>query len=329
MVRAIEVKSHYATQEYLQNGDGHCYKKVQFRGEVVRDGHHFPAQYDGAGNPFIEAMLKDVRQEFQQKTQAEVANHYFPKELHPRNRYSHSRLLDIANSVIENLDIKNAEAAKSKTGEAVEQHVISQGTLYKRVPEPSYGVSVSENKVRIKQWIFSDQTEFEKNLQHDRTTIAFFNVSDIEQARDFARDLAAEIGGVYDGEESMSYTVEHYSPISSYADELTLYRLGKQIEHSVADHMARGTATTLISKLLAWNNETLGMLNDLTTALNKRDWMNESPALERIIGRCIEYDRANRSQIFTRPPINTDNFNFDLAYSQWQMREFSAPSMRR
>jgi hypothetical protein len=73
------------------------------------------------------------------------------------------------------------------------------------------------------------------------------------------------------------------------------------------------------------------MLRDLSTALNKRDWMIESPALERIIGNCIDYDLNNRSQTFTKPIRNTEgaSFDFALAYSQWQMREFSAPSLRR
>lgn len=329
MIKAIELKSQYATVEYLQNGDGHFYKKVNRRSEPVLDGHQFIAQYDSENNPFIETRMKDVRQEFCNKSEADVTKDYFPKELHHRNRYSHSRLINLAEAVIANLELRDKDIARSKTLEAVEQHIVSQGAIYKRVPEPSYGVALSDRKVWIKQWVYSDNTEFARNLLADRATIAFFNLSDIERARDFARELADEVGGVFDGEENLSYATEHYSPMSSYADELTLYRLGKQIEHSVADHMARGTSTNLINKLLDWNSETLGMLRDLMVVLNKPDWMKESPALERIVGNCIEYDRANRSQVFTKPPLNTDSFDFELAYSQWQMREFSAPSMRR
>ncbi|TLX16625.1 hypothetical protein [Rhizobium sp. MHM7A] len=334
MAKAIELKSQYATIEYLQNGDGHFYKKVGHgRGQqdAVRDGHHFSALYNSEGNPFIDTMMRDIRQEFRNRNEAEINKDYFPKALCERNRYSHDRLLNLATAVIEHLELRNDEFARATTREAVSQYIVSQGSLYQRLPEPSFGVSLNDKKIEIKQWAYGTKAEFEKVLLSDKTTLAFFNMSDLERAQDFARELADEVGGTYDGNDNLPYTVEHYSPITSYADELTLYRLGKQIEESVADNMKRGTTSSVIDKLLDWNNEALGMLRDLSIVMNRGDWMTESPALERIIGNCLEYDRVSRSQTFTKPVRNNEgvSFDFTLAYSQWQMREFNAPSLRR
>jgi hypothetical protein len=334
MVKAIELKSQYATVEYLQNGDGHCYRTVSLgrgREGPVGDGHHFPALYNSDGNPFIAMMMRDVRKEFQNRKEAEVNKDYFPKQLFDGARYAHDRLLNLATAVIESLELRNDELARATTRESVARYVVSQGSLYQRVPEPSYGVTLRDQRVSIKDWAYQTEADFQKVMSNDKTTIAFFNMSDLERARDFARDLADEVGGQVRGEENFSYSVEHYSPISSYADELTLYRLGRQIEDSVADNMKRGVTSAIIDKLLAWNNETLGTLHELTTVLNRRDWMNESPSLERTIGKCLDYDRVNRSQVFTKPSRNGDGeaFDFNLAYSQWQMREFSAPSLRK
>lgn len=334
MVKAVELKSQYATIEYLQNGDGHSYRKVSLgRGQQapVLEGHHFPALYDNDGNPFIDTLMREIRQEFRDRTEGEVNKDYFPKELCVRNRYSHSRLLNLATAVIENLELRNDELARATTRESISRYIVSQGALYQRVPEPSFGVSLIGKKVSIKQWTYGTKTEFEKVLLNDKTTLAFFNMSNLERAQDFAHELANEVGGTYDSNDNLSYTVEHYSPITSYADELTLYRLGKKIEESVADNMKRGTTSSVIEKLLDWNNETLGMLRDLSIVMGRRDWMTESPALERIIGNCLEYDRVNRSQTFTKPIRSNDGdaFDFTLAYSQWQMRELNAPSLRR
>jgi hypothetical protein len=334
MVKAIELKSQYSTVEYLQNGDGHSYRKTSLgrdKQTAIGDGHHFPALYNGDGNPFINQLTKDIRQEFSRRGEAEVNKDYFPKELCERNRYSHARLLNLATAVIENLELRNDTIARAATHASVSQHIVSRGDLYQRVPEPSFGVSLNQKKVEIKLWTYGTFAEFEKVLLNDKTTLAFFNVSDLSRAQEFARELADEVGATYDGNDALSHSVEHYSPLTSYANELTLYRLGRHIEESVADNLKRGTTSSVLDKLLDWNNETLAMLRDLSTALNKRDWMIESPALERIIGNCIDYDLNNRSQTFTKPIRNTEgaSFDFALAYSQWQMREFSAPSLRR
>lgn len=331
MVKAIELKSPYANIEYLQNGDGHCYRRTTSGRETgtVGEGHHFPALYNGDGNPFIDLLAKDVRESFRKMSEAEINKDYFPKELCDRVRYSHSRLLNIATAVIENLELRNDSMARAATQASVSEHIVSRGDIYRRVPEPCFGVSLEDNRVKIKQWVYNSFAEFEKVLLNDKSTLAFFNLSDLNRAQEFTRDLAEQIGADYGGE-SISYSVEQYSPITSYADDLTLYRIGRHIEASVTDNMMRGATSTVLSKLLDWNNTTLGMLRDLTVALNKKDWMAESPALERIIGSCIEYDANNRTQTFTKPvPSENGSFNFTLAYSQWQLREFSAPSLRR
>jgi hypothetical protein len=325
MFKSIELVRPNLTIECLQNGDGHTYRKSNNIKGTIGEGHHFRAQYGNAANPFTVAAMKTVRNQFDRMSEADVTRDYFPKKLHKHFRYSHDYLLDIANEPIENLEFKNAEIALEEVQNVIARHVVCNGELFERIPEPCFVVSLSEaRKVSISQWVHGND-EFENNLRNNNTAVAFFNVSDLDRVKDYARDLAMDVKGVFDENVQVSYNVETYQPTSSYGDDLTLYRIARHIELCVSDHMSRGK---IIDKLVEWNDETLGLIRDLSRVVKNRDWMNETSKLERLVGLCIDHDRDNRTQMFTRPPMHVEVFDIKLAYSQWQMREFNAPSLR-
>lgn len=331
MVHTITLKSPHSEKHYFQNGDGHSYIPSTWTGEIA-DGQHFKATYDASGNPFAKPLIQEVVRVYRDKSRSDVTSNYYPKTLHPENRYGSTLMLNIENTVIHDFRSGNMEHNYAKVQELIDGHIVVNGKLFIRVPEPVYVIiSDSDRNVTVDMWYPEDQAGLAKLLRNTPKAVAFFNIGNYDFAEEFAREMAADIRGQFQNPRQQYYNVDKFDQLTSYGDSFSLYVLAKRMRAGAVDCLSRGAEKTIVAKMTEWNGDPISTLSNLSNLIETPDWFDRVDELDRVVSKAFALEEGLSNKLFTHnfPGADEDKrIDFRLAFSQWQMRTIHGAAYR-
>ncbi len=290
MVEVIRMSLSDKIEKIYQNGDGRFYQPVQFE-QVLNEGAHIEALRDFRKLPFGQDKVSRTRYEVRNNPESD----FYPQRA--RDRFSHPNALTEKIMNLENCTVKEIAIFKRKDAcriiqNEIDQYIVHEGRLFMKVSEPHYLFYVTKNNnVGLNISMASNSKDLLTSLESYDNILAFTDISDKQRALETARELAETHGldGVTDSNQTIGWTgrewkVDAFSPISSYAEELTVLYLAAHLRQNMCSNMDFGR-NVVLDKLAEWTPETLDIIQSLHALLEQPDWFNHIEELSDVVDR--------------------------------------------
>lgn len=324
MVKVIEIDYHHRNHAtYYQNGDGHFYQKKTFD-QILSEGSHIQFRQGLQHNIFGNRLAENTIRYMKKFTTAEMAANWYPRN--PRDAAALTPLLNLYEMPVTNLSMKNLREARQQIESELKGCRVSNGVLYKRVPEPFIVITLErdqranyENTIDVSLVCAEEFSQLRLQYYDDDDIVVIMNVGDkdrlIETVNDLAQSHNAYVcgGRVMDNE----YKIVTYNPQSSYCDQNLIHYIAYKMEDTAARSLYGDKLEEVKQHIFLWTPEILECFKTLRRAVTNEEWFHDVDQMEEVVQRCIEADERYGTNIFTNPRTG---FDCKMAFEQWQLR---------
>lgn len=334
MIKVIEVTRSNQVFEYFQNGDGSFYQKASFEG-AMHEECHIPYRYSKTKNVFGQDLHRADKYRLGSLSHTEAAAEWFPKNAKAMaaSDYNRDHMINIDQMNISDLVIKNYVDAKRQIASDIKAHLVHEGQLFKRVPEPVYALQLEQGydlmgSIKIGLRMPPDLKGL-RNSHFSPQDIAIASLAELEKLQELAQELSEKHGitRVHLNPHDDSYgRVQNYNPITSYADSMILYHTASLMRESAIRKILSkpGSVDHASSHLADWPVEAFATFKGIETLLVDETWFDKADALHDLIERCFEIDKQRAIPIFTTPEHSTKHkIDFNFLREQCQTRSFN------